>query len=75
MVKVSPGSILHYDIDIVFVSKDFEEFDYMGMIEATENRYFRRGFPGGMFLDAICSTFMEDMCIFFIANTSLLLIF
>lgn len=39
IMKVAFWCILHYDIEIALISEKFEQFDDVGMVKFTKDRY------------------------------------
>lgn len=60
-MQIALGSILHNNVKINIVTERFKEFDYVRMVDFTEDSYFRTSLPGGMFLNACKDTLMELM--------------
>lgn len=74
-MEISFGSELHDDIDIAVIVEEFQQFYDVGMIDFTKNRDLRASLLGTMLLDKATNTLIEVMCIFFIAKSSLVLMF
>lgn len=60
-MQIALGSILHNNVKINIVTERFKEFDYVRMVDFTEDSYFRTSLSGGMFLNACKDTLMELM--------------
>jgi hypothetical protein len=66
-MQVPLASILHYDIDVTVIVEKLKQFYDVRVVQLTQNRHLGTGLFGTVFLHGNFLTFMEVMCIFFIA--------